>query len=292
MHFSYAYLLLALAIVAVWSPPLPRPLKNVELWLLILIAAIAVGSIDRVLKPIALVSISGMLLAGHYSKHGPTTNTRIVATVTAAIVALLLALHVLPGYNNQLVIAPTQITFDAAQYSKYFGFDKGLAGLVMLAYCVRRSTNLAGWTRALYVSVVAAVAILTVLVPPLFLTGNTGFWPKIPAMTFDHLFANLFFTCVAEETFFRGMIQERLHRWCDEHGKPKPYQYVAVVLVAALFSAAHGTPSLGAFMVVLVAGVGYGLAYMKTRTIESAILTHFIVNAAHFHLLTYPYMKP
>ena len=37
-----------------------------------------------------------------------------------------------------------------------------------------------------------------------------------------------------------------------------------------------------------IAGVGYAAAYARSRTVESAILAHFMLNAIRFVGFTYP----
>ena len=37
-----------------------------------------------------------------------------------------------------------------------------------------------------------------------------------------------------------------------------------------------------------LAGVGYGVAYQRTRRIEAAMVVHFALNAVHLLLFTYP----
>jgi membrane protease YdiL (CAAX protease family) len=41
-------------------------------------------------------------------------------------------------------------------------------------------------------------------------------------------------------------------------------------------------------LLATVAGLFYGAAYLRTRRIEGAILTHFALNAVHFLAFTYP----
>jgi membrane protease YdiL (CAAX protease family) len=44
-------------------------------------------------------------------------------------------------------------------------------------------------------------------------------------------------------------------------------------------------------MLATVAGIGYGYAYYQSGRIETAILTHFLLNAAHAVFFTYPALK-
>jgi hypothetical protein len=62
-----------------------------------------------------------------------------------------------------------------------------------------------------------------------------------------------------------------------------------IAVTSVLFGLVHfaGGPLLiGA---ATLAGVGYGIAYARTRRIEAAVLAHFSLNAIHFLGFTYPY---
>ena len=41
-------------------------------------------------------------------------------------------------------------------------------------------------------------------------------------------------------------------------------------------------------VMVALAGMGYGFAYLKTRRIEAAVLVHFLVNFTHLLFFSYP----
>ena len=67
-----------------------------------------------------------------------------------------------------------------------------------------------------------------------WLSGRVMPDPHWPAVTPGFLAVNLLFTCVAEEAFFRGLIQEGLHRRFASLGPALP-----VGLSTLLFAAAH-----------------------------------------------------
>jgi membrane protease YdiL (CAAX protease family) len=98
---------------------------------------------------------------------------------------------------------------------------------------------------------------------------------------------NLFTTCLAEEAFFRALIQGRL---TDALGARKHGAAVAIGVAAVLFGIAHGYGGVPLVALATLAGIGYGLAYRRGG-IEAAILTHFALNAAHFVLFTYPALR-
>jgi hypothetical protein len=97
---------------------------------------------------------------------------------------------------------------------------------------------------------------------------------------------NLFFTCLSEEAFFRGFLQQELSRI---GGLPHIAALVALVVSALLFGLVHFAGGWTYVVAGIVAGLGSGWAYHRTQRIESAMAVHFGVNAVHFLLFTYPY---
>jgi len=111
--------------------------------------------------------------------------------------------------------------------------------------------------------------------------------PKWSDAALAFLVANLLFTCVAEEAFFRGLIQERLMRLAETRRQPA-WNWIAIAVSTLLFGLAHAGGGATWLLVATIAGLGYALVYARTRSIEGAILVHFAVNAAHFIGFTYP----
>jgi hypothetical protein len=210
---------------------------------------------------------------------------RIALGTLTALIALALALHKLPGFHNPLLIADVRFTPDAAPFTQYANFDKGAAGLILLVYLCPKSRSVAEWIgtlrRALPFALVTAVGVLTLAQA----IGVVTFEPKLPAYTLTFLLANLFFTCVAEEAFFRGFLQGNVFTW-NKQGKMQTC--FTVVASALLFGLAHAGGGIKWITLATLAGLGYGAAYAKTRRIEAPIFAHFLLNAAHFALLTYP----
>ena len=93
------------------------------------------------------------------------------------------------------------------------------------------------------------------------------------------------FTCIAEETFFRSLIQEKLHRLCTARPWARP---LPILLPALLFGAVHLSGGLLYASLAGLAGLGYALIYARTRRIEAAVIAHFSVNLVHFTGFTYP----
>jgi membrane protease YdiL (CAAX protease family) len=66
-------------------------------------------------------------------------------------------------------------------------------------------------------------------------------------------------------------------------------QWIAVVVSALLFGAAHLAGGALYAILACIAGLGYAYAYQRTQRIEAAIIVHIALNAVHFIAFTYPY---
>lgn len=82
---------------------------------------------------------------------------------------------------------------------------------------------------------------------------------------------------ILEETVFRGFLMVSLTKWL-----PSP---LAVLLSAAVFSAAHLTP--GEFPQLFVLGTALGFSYAQTRNLLTPITIHAFWNSGVILLLTF-----
>ena len=288
MNFPLSFILLALAIALVWAPSLRRGNGSLPPWTLAFVAACVAGALapsPPVLTPAALAALAMLSALAWAGVSAP--RWRCTFTVLAALFALAMSLHRLPGFHAVVLFHDLRLTPDAAPFALGLGFDKAAAGLVLLAAFAVRATSwrqLASQAQAIGLAIVAtaAGAIGVALV-----TGYVRFEPKWPAAAPAFLAANLLFTCIAEEAFFRGLIQERLMRLADARGRPA-WRWVAIAVSTLLFGLAHAGGGGAWMLVATIAGFGYAAVYARTRTIEAPILVHFAVNAVHFLGFTYP----
>lgn len=220
-----------------------------------------------------------------------------------AVTSLAAALHLLPGFQNPLLVNAQQLTPDAIPYTLYANFDKGWAG-----YCLL----LALWPaqQRLWQPLTEKQAAL-----PLFSSYWRGFWPvwpltvllamglaislglikfapKWPDFALQFIFCNLLLTCVAEEAFFRGLLQQPLYNLLKQRGfATNTAAWSAIIAVSLLFGVVHLAGGIEYALVATVASIGYGWAYQRSGRIEVAIAAHFALNLLHLSLFTYPMLK-
>lgn len=287
MSFPLPFVLLALAIVLVWVPP--RRVGDVLLrpWALAFAAACVSGIFvaSPVLDARALASLAVLAALAWSGTRSPRWRAALVTL--ASLLALAMAVHALPGFRAPVLFTDLRLTPDAAPFVLALNFDKGAAGLLLLAaFCARVRT----WRQfGSQVPAIASTAVATagVSIAVAVAAGYVRFEPKWDAAAAAFLLANLFFTCVAEEAFTRGVIQEGLMRLADRRVHPA-WGWLAVAVSTVLFGLAHKGGGPVWMAVATIAGFGYAVIYARTRTIEGAIIVHFAVNAAHFLLFTYP----
>jgi len=273
---DWTFAMLGLAILAVWLPPLPLGRKPIPLWPFAFATALIPGFASGVLRWPALpvlAAFAGLVWAASAAPRG-----RPFFIVLAGAMAVALSVHVLPGFANPKVFDAERLTPDALPFTQYLNFDKGTAGLFLLAAFAPRVRR---WREAGAIvgpvslaAVVTTVAVIGLAVALSLVHVDPHWHPLAPTF----LAVNLLFTCVAEEVFFRGLLQDRLPG-------PRP---LAVTASALLFGLVHLPAGAAYAALATVLGLGCALVFERTRRIESAIAVHFAVNAVHFTGFTYP----
>lgn len=281
------FVLLALSICAVWLPSIRLGAKiDAPPWLAFLFGAIASGLAQGYLTFLAVLWIALLGLAARLAAQPVSMRSqRTMGTSTASLLALALALHLLPGFHNPVLIENAHFSADAAPYTQYANFDKAVGGLLLLTFLCRRTRTLAesrellrnGFLPILTTApIVVGIAVALRYVEPDF---------KLPAYTPVFLITNLLFTCVAEEAFFRGLVQERL---ATALGFGRIGGVIVILTSGLLFGLAHYPSGMTYVAISSVLGCGCAYSYAITRRIEAPILTHFALNAVHFIGFSYP----
>ena len=285
------FALLTFALIALWfRGEASSSFFRRYLWLHLFAGAVVAGLIAGVIQPLGLVWIAAIAAAALALRdESRTPRLRFAALLAFLLLAAGLMSHRLPGFSNPRVISDLRLTSDALPYRLHLNFDKPLIALFFLAACHPLLRGAAPWRAMLARVWPSAVGTMLLL---LLLAGGSGyvrFAPKLPAIALLWLWSNLFFTCLAEETLFRGLIQRELQRaW-----SARRFGLAAAVGVAALlFGLAHFAGGPAYVILATIAGAGYGWAYLRTQSIEAAALTHFALNATHFFLFTYPALAP
>lgn len=283
---KWCYSLLALAICCVWIPSLPLGRYRLQAWLPPFLAATLAGLVLGILAWTAVSALAALAGIAWASRRAASIAVRRALTVLAALVALALALHLAPGFQNPKLLASVQVSPDSAPLTQYLNFDKAAAGLILLAVYVPHTSTIAGLKRILGTTVIVAAATTILVVGLAWAVGYVKADIKFPPYAFAFLATNLFFTCIPEEAFFRGLLQEKLAS--KVQAWPSYLRWTPVLVSTLLFGLAHAAGDKTFIALATLAGLGYSIAYALTRRIESAVLTHFAVNMVQFIGFSYP----
>lgn len=278
--------LLALAVVSLWLPPLPAIASphRIPAWAVGLGAALAVAVAAGAVTATGLAVVLLLVALCAAYRRSASVWLRVLLFAAIFIVALAMALHKAPGFHNPLLVTDIRTSALAAPVTQYLNIDKATAGIILLAFFAAPARTRAEWCAALRTWPVMVVTPFVVLGCAL-LTGVVVWDLKLPAHTPLFLLSNLLVTCMAEEAFFRGFIQGRLLEGLrgKRHGV-----VLAIGVTSVLFGIAHLGGGVPMIVLATMAGVGYGIAAWRSGRIEAAILTHFTVNALRFVLVTGP----
>jgi membrane protease YdiL (CAAX protease family) len=279
------YLSLLFAVIGLWI--------SRWAWIGALTIAVILGYVSGVLYGPAVlwvVALAGLCLGFERAKGISSRASRIalVSLSAAGLLALgvLLAMHVLPGFHNFLVLDHVVFSEGAEPFTLYLNFDKTLVGICILGLCNRSLLARASkWAQALrraapivpvHVALVAAVACAI---------GYLTWQPKWTPLFWIWAPVNLFFVCLAEEAVFRGFIQRELTLALRG---VRAGSAIAIAVGAVLFGLAHFAGGMSYVALATAAGLGYGIVYHRAQSIEMAMLSHFALNTVHFLLFTYP----
>jgi membrane protease YdiL (CAAX protease family) len=233
----------------------------------------------------ASIAILLLLLAGFAAQQQHARYVRYLGHSVFILLALTLALHWWPGFQNARMIDQERFTENAVPFSMNLNLDKPLIGFWLLLVCPwiigRHSFMQALKAGALTLSLTALVTL-----GGASLLGIVEWSPKWPPQAWLWINNNLLLVTPVEEALFRGYIQGGLSRRLQH----LPYgEHLALLIASLLFGLAHWGAGWEWVLLATLAGVGYGLAY-RFGGLAAAISTHFGLNLLHFGLFSYPMM--
>lgn len=210
---------------------------------------------------------------------------RVLLLIAVGVLAFLFGAGRLPGFNNPEIVSHMRLSPEGQPFTHRLHFDGIVAGIILLAEFCNPIRTRADWTTLLPKTIPFILATFFVVFGSGLLVGYVTFDLKFVPYTIIFFITNLLFTCVLEEAFFRGFLQEQFAKLFVNW---KAGAIIAVVLPAILFGLAHVKGGMLYVSLATLAGICYGYTKYRVKRIEAAILTHFCVNALHFVAFTYP----
>lgn len=280
MGVFLTYALLMLSIIALWFR---RSFFKARLKLshLLLLLAAGLGFYFQLLNFYGLAIVLVMVIILGYKDRIPNNAIFIAVTLT---VASLFFLHKIPGFNNYKLIPEMVISKNAIPFTMYLNFDKALVGIFILSFYTEFAPGFKEWLKIFKGVMLIGIPTIILTVSLAAAMGYIAFEPKIVSFLPIWMAVNLLFVCVAEEAFFRRLIQGNLAGKMNFKGGA----LVAILVASIIFGLGHFAGGIKYMLAATVAGIGYGYAYHKTQRIESAILAHFALNLVHICFFTYP----
>ncbi|MBB1312011.1 MULTISPECIES: CPBP family intramembrane glutamic endopeptidase [Aliivibrio] len=224
----------------------------------------------------------GMLVGLFVAYRAPSLERKwqIGAYAFIFVWCVALFLHLIPGFTNAKVLDAVVSGPLSIPFTMYLNLDKPFIFFgLLLAYPAILGSKATFNKKAILLTAIPLFSLLPMA------WGLGALKPEFSLPSWWWLFAlnNLLLTCVAEEAFFRGFVQQSLSKrfgWI-----------VGIAIASVLFGLAHIGGGLLLVAFATLAGVGYGLAFHYSSRLWVAVLFHFLFNFFHLVFFTYPMMK-
>ncbi|KQN64115.1 MULTISPECIES: CPBP family intramembrane glutamic endopeptidase [unclassified Erwinia] len=248
--------------------------------LVLLAVALVVAVFSHVLLPPAIVAL--LVLGGvalWCGCHRQRTQFALPGEILLVVGSVALMLHMIPGFNNALVVSGVQAGPQSAPFSFYYNLDKALIPFLLLA-CLPTLLKRPSCPPANALWWLVLLLAMPLLLLAATLAGGLRVEPHWPEWLGAFMLANLFFVSLAEEALFRGYIQQRLSQLLGNKQ--------ALLIAAALFGLAHFAGGLLLVFFAFLTGIIYGLAWLWSGRLWVSTLVHFAFNLLHLLFFTYP----
>lgn len=193
------------------------------------------------------------------------------------ILCLTLFFHLVPGFYNVLVLDKVKAGPESSMFTMYINFDKPLVYFAIALACQKLfgSFELLKFNRTL-----TFIVLLFSFLPIASFLGYIKPEFHLPSWLLLFVINNLLVTCVVEESFFRGFIQQTLTN--------KLNWKVGLLVSSIAFSLVHLYGGAIFIIFAFFAGLCYGFIFKYTNRLWCAIMVHFLFNLTHLIFFTYP----
>ncbi len=229
-----------------------------------------------------------ILMMCHYFLNSTSQpRIRIFLFGVATAISFLLLFHLFPGFHNWRIASSEILSPGARPYSLWLNYDKPFIGFFALAFGLPLINSRARLWHVMRTAIPLSIVGIAIMMALSLKSGMIRWDPKIPTLLLPWIIDNLIFVSMAEEGFFRGFIQKGLYQYL---GSNRLAGIVAIILTSLLFAALHyfWVPHIPFLALVFIASAIYGTIYQITKSIESSICAHFLLNLTHLLLFTYP----
>jgi len=275
----FPWIILAFTIVSAFIKP--------KIWPYGLVATLAVGFFYNAIDLMGIGIVTGLYALAFLAQKSSNQLINYSLGTLVIISCLALAAHLLPGFNNLLMLDNVNKSINSDVFTLYLNFDKPM---ILFALIILFPTLLVNNSPVILfrkfnfgqLSLITLI-MLIIIFSCAFSFSLIDYEPIIPTWWWLFALNNLLLTCVVEEVFFRGFIQQKL--------TDKFNPYIGLIAASLIFGIAHFAGGAHYIIVATIAGFLYGFIYLTTGKIVYAICIHFTLNIIHLFLFTYPLLK-
>lgn len=259
----FSFILLGLSFLSVWVR------RDPKIWMSLLCASLVLAWMTGLVQLVALLIIAGWGYLWFIYRELKGLNRWIIFGLII-LVSFLFKFWIIPGFHTIALTAKYRI-----------GFAGPLVGIFAWALFVPVARKRRDWKEAgrgvIYGCIgIGLMALLAVA------SGATHWQMQIPSAAGWIYLTNLVLVAIPEEAFYRGFLQNEFFRIFNN-------KLLAVIVTSAIFTFVHiyWSPNLAILGFVFIASLLYGWVYLVSSRIESAILTHFLLNFIHITFFSY-----
>ncbi|MCH9621880.1 MAG: hypothetical protein S4CHLAM20_13110 [Chlamydiia bacterium] len=275
-----AYILIICAILSPWFFP------KYYIFAPVYVISYSLAYLAGIVTYASLIPILIILICFWALKFNPKRFIHLFASMIVAILGLCIMTHMLRGFNNLQIYKAITIGSSSVPLNIYLNFDKATLAVLLLGLYIPLLKTFDQWKQMLFITLPLAAFTIFILIGYAKFAHLIAFDFKIPSITLMWLLVNFFFVTIPEETFFRGFLQSEIIKNLPNKAAP----VLSILIVSLLFSAIHLLFIADFYYIIatFIASILYGTIYQLTKSIESSIITHFLVNTIHFFFFTYP----
>jgi len=221
-----------------------------RLWPLLLGGTLVTGIIYNTIDIVGITCITIFLAMPFYTNKTPNKSIKAVISALVIISCIALAAHLIPGFNNFQVLSNATKGIHSTPFSLYLNFDKPLILFILLLLYPAILINNKPVTLFKKLNSLRLSAIVVFSFILLFglatLLSLINYEPQLPSWWLLFALNNLLLTCVVEEVFFRGFIQQKLANLLNPLS--------GLIIASFLFGIAHYSGGFNYVIVATLAG--------------------------------------
>ena len=267
----------ALCVTTLW-------IKDKRFFFVAYLFFVVLGYLNNLVEIKGLLSVMILVIALEFYRNNG--KYALPSFIVIFVLGLMYGLHLVPGFSGLEFIDSFRLTEKSASFDIWYSFDKINFGILFTFFILRK--ELISSVSDLLLAVKSVILWMPLSIGFVYFLAIVMQYSQVD-LSFHSVFIpwavkNLFFTVLAEEVFFRGLIQRELSlRFSDRSN------YLPVIVAAVLFGVAHFAGGIQYIFLSTIAGLIYGYCYKISGKIEMAILAHFTLNSIHFLFFAYPH---